>query len=120
MKEISVGSNLCQCPVSWILDQLSLPVSCTYWEILFFVFCQLVPPPEFIAQREKLWQELKADYDKWVAAQPQDPIKVTLPDGKQVEGQAWKTTPYQVAEGIRYPTYYWVPSKATDDHGLLK
>ncbi|XP_011418149.2 threonine--tRNA ligase 1, cytoplasmic isoform X2 [Magallana gigas] len=60
----------------------------------------LVPPPEFIAYREKLWQELKADYDKWLAAQPQDPIKVTLPDGKQVEGQAWKTTPYDVAKGI--------------------
>uniref|UniRef100_A0A8W8HP80 threonine--tRNA ligase n=1 Tax=Magallana gigas TaxID=29159 RepID=A0A8W8HP80_MAGGI len=60
----------------------------------------MVPPPEFIAYREKLWQELKADYDKWLAAQPQDPIKVTLPDGKQVEGQAWKTTPYDVAKGI--------------------
>lgn len=65
-------------------------------------FKQLVPPPEFIAYREKLWQELKADYDKWLAAQPQDPIKVTLPDGKQVEGQAWKTTPYDVAKGIRW------------------
>lgn len=25
---------------------------------------------------------------------------MTLPDGKQVEGQAWKTTPYDVAKGI--------------------
>lgn len=72
-----------------------------YYDLYVAHFKQLVPPPEFIAYREKLWQELKADYDKWLAAQPQDPIKVTLPDGKQVEGQAWKTTPYDVAKGIR-------------------
>lgn len=72
-----------------------------YYDLYVVHFKQLVPPPEFIAYREKLWQELKADYDKWLAAQPQDPIKVTLPDGKQVEGQAWKTTPYDVAKGIR-------------------
>uniref|UniRef100_A0A673YCL4 threonine--tRNA ligase n=1 Tax=Salmo trutta TaxID=8032 RepID=A0A673YCL4_SALTR len=28
------------------------------------------------------------------------PIKVTLPDGKVVEAESWKTTPYQVAAGI--------------------
>jgi threonyl-tRNA synthetase len=61
----------------------------------------LVPPPEFIAHRDKLWQELKADYDKFVADQSPDPIKVTLPDGKEVDGQAWRTTPYEVAKGIR-------------------
>ncbi|XP_056022009.1 threonine--tRNA ligase 1, cytoplasmic-like [Ostrea edulis] len=60
----------------------------------------LVPSPEFIAHREKLWQELKADYEKFVANQSPDPIKVTLPDGKEVEGLAWRTTPYEVAKGI--------------------
>ena len=25
---------------------------------------------------------------------------ITLPDGKQIEGQSWKTTPYEVALGI--------------------
>ena len=28
-------------------------------------------------------------------------IKVTLPDGKVVDGQSWRTTPYEVASGIR-------------------
>ena len=28
------------------------------------------------------------------------PIKVTLPDGKQVDAESWKTTPYQIACGI--------------------
>uniref|UniRef100_H2YMV0 threonine--tRNA ligase n=1 Tax=Ciona savignyi TaxID=51511 RepID=H2YMV0_CIOSA len=28
------------------------------------------------------------------------PIKVTLPDGKVVEGNSWRTTPYEVAQGI--------------------
>lgn len=65
------------------------------------IYFQLVPSPEFIAHREKLWQELKADYEKFVANQSPDPIKVTLPDGKEVEGLAWRTTPYEVAKGIR-------------------
>lgn len=29
------------------------------------------------------------------------PIKITLRDGKVVDGKAWDTTPYQVAERIR-------------------
>ncbi len=29
------------------------------------------------------------------------PIKVTLPDGNQIDGVAWKTTPYEVAASIR-------------------
>uniref|UniRef100_A0A8C6PPZ6 threonine--tRNA ligase n=1 Tax=Nothobranchius furzeri TaxID=105023 RepID=A0A8C6PPZ6_NOTFU len=35
------------------------------------------------------------------AAKDSKPIKVTLPDGKVVEAESWKTTPYQVASGIR-------------------
>uniref|UniRef100_A0A8C6PKW1 threonine--tRNA ligase n=1 Tax=Nothobranchius furzeri TaxID=105023 RepID=A0A8C6PKW1_NOTFU len=34
------------------------------------------------------------------AAKDSKPIKVTLPDGKVVEAESWKTTPYQVASGI--------------------
>lgn len=34
-------------------------------------------------------------------AKPKLPIKVSLPDGKEVEGVAWKTTPYEIAQGIR-------------------
>ena len=30
------------------------------------------------------------------------PIKIKLPDGKEVDGKAWQTTPYEVAVSIRY------------------
>lgn len=60
----------------------------------------LDPPPEFLASRQLLWDQLKKEYDDWVAAQERVPIKVTLPDGKVVEGKAWETTPYDVAKGI--------------------
>ncbi|XP_064653248.1 threonine--tRNA ligase 1, cytoplasmic-like [Lineus longissimus] len=61
---------------------------------------EMSPPPGFLAERIALFDRLKADYDTWVAAQERKPIKVTLPDGKQVDGLAWQTTPYEVAKGI--------------------
>jgi len=45
---------------------------------------------------------LKQKREEFVAAQERLAIKVTLPDGKIVEGKAWETTPYEVARGIRY------------------
>ena len=36
------------------------------------------------------------------------PIKITLPDGKEVEGQSWRTTPYEIAQGIRYIAFFQV------------
>jgi threonyl-tRNA synthetase len=69
---------------------------------VIIIFCeQLDPPPKFLAEREKLWAKLKQERDEWLAAQVPQPIKVTLPDGKVVEAESWKTTPYQVACGIR-------------------
>ena len=35
-------------------------------------------------------------------AKEKTPIKVTLRDGKVVDGLAWKTTPYEIASSIRY------------------
>ncbi|XP_025077144.1 threonine--tRNA ligase, cytoplasmic-like isoform X1 [Pomacea canaliculata] len=61
---------------------------------------KITPPPEFLEKRLQLWNKLKLEYDSWVAAQTPQPIKITLPDGKIVEGESWKTTPYQVASGI--------------------
>ena len=37
-----------------------------------------------------------------ISAKERFPIKVTLPDGKEVEGKAWQTTPYEIAASIRY------------------
>lgn len=63
---------------------------------------ELVPPPSYIEERLNLWNKLKAQYDANLASKPETPIKVTLPDGKVVEGVAWKTTMYDVAKGIRW------------------
>jgi threonyl-tRNA synthetase len=48
-----------------------------------------------------MWDKLKAQYDAEIAAKVPEPITVTLPDGKQVPAQSWRTTPYDVAKSIR-------------------
>lgn len=78
------------------------------------------PPPEFLAPRIEMFERLKKEYDSWVAgtpvytprhwaiatctslsvAQESKPVKVTLPDGKELEAMSWKTTPYDIAAGI--------------------
>ena len=59
------------------------------------------PPPEYLASRIALFDKLKAEYDAEVASKPVQTIAVTLPDGKVVEAESWRTTPYEVARGIR-------------------
>lgn len=60
----------------------------------------LNPQPSYIQERIDIFDKLKAEYDADVAAKENLPIKVTLPDGKVVDGLSWKTTPYEVAQGI--------------------
>lgn len=69
-----------------------------------FVCLQLSPPPQYIEERLTLYAKLKAEHNALMAeraAKDSKPIKVTLPDGKVVDAESWKTTPYQVACGIR-------------------
>ncbi|XP_072038749.1 threonine--tRNA ligase 1, cytoplasmic-like isoform X2 [Amphiura filiformis] len=61
---------------------------------------ELDPLPEYIQTRIDLFDRLKAEYDEQLAAKTPSAIKITLPDGKVVEGQSWRTTPYEVACGI--------------------
>lgn len=61
---------------------------------------ELNPQPEFIAERLAIWDKVKAEYDAELAKKPEQPIKVTLPDDKVIEGVSWKTTPYDIAKGI--------------------
>ncbi|CAL8345744.1 unnamed protein product [Lota lota] len=64
---------------------------------------ELSPPPKYIEERLSLYTKLKAEHDALLAQRAErdsKPIKVTLPDGKVVDGESWKTTPYQVAAGI--------------------
>jgi len=58
------------------------------------------PKPAYIAERLALFDELKMKYDAEIEAKEKLPIQVTLPDGKVVEGLSWKTTPYEIAQGI--------------------
>ncbi|XP_015112477.1 threonine--tRNA ligase, cytoplasmic isoform X2 [Diachasma alloeum] len=61
---------------------------------------ELKPWPAYIQDRLDLWDKLKSDYDADVAAKPSAEITVTLPDGKQLPAQSWRSTPYDIAKGI--------------------
>ncbi|XP_060927046.1 threonine--tRNA ligase 1, cytoplasmic [Limanda limanda] len=64
---------------------------------------ELSPPPQYIDERLDLYTKLKTEHEALMAeraANNSRAIKVTLPDGKVVEAESWKTTPYQVACGI--------------------
>uniref|UniRef100_A0AAQ6A4L4 threonine--tRNA ligase n=1 Tax=Amphiprion ocellaris TaxID=80972 RepID=A0AAQ6A4L4_AMPOC len=70
------------------------------WPLTGFM---LSPAPQYIDERLTLYTKLKAEHESLMAeraAKDSKPIKVTLPDGKVVEAESWKTTPYQVACGI--------------------
>ena len=59
-----------------------------------------------LQERIHLWDKLKLQYEEELAAKMSLPIKITLPDGKVIEGQSWRTTPYEVAKGIRYGRHF--------------
>lgn len=64
---------------------------------------ELSQPPEYIEERLTLYTKLKAEHDALIAQRAANEslsIKVTLPDGKVVDAESWKTTPYQIACGI--------------------
>ncbi|XP_047586661.1 threonine--tRNA ligase 1, cytoplasmic [Lutra lutra] len=64
---------------------------------------ELSPWPEYINTRLEMYNKLKAEHDSILAEKAEKdskPITVTLPDGKQVNAESWKTTPYQIACGI--------------------
>jgi threonyl-tRNA synthetase len=62
---------------------------------------ELKPWPEFIEKRIVLWDKFKTEYTEKLASLPEMSIVVTLPDGKTVQASAWRSTPYDVAKGIR-------------------
>lgn len=62
---------------------------------------ELNPWPAYIQDRLVLWEKLKAKYSEEMAKKPEKAIVVTLPDGKKIEATSFKTTPYEVAKGIR-------------------
>ncbi|VDD93447.1 unnamed protein product [Enterobius vermicularis] len=61
---------------------------------------EMSPWADFIEERLALFDKLMERYKAELAAKEHKPIKITLPDGKEVSGEAWKTTPFEVAESI--------------------
>ncbi|KAG2466935.1 SYTC protein, partial [Polypterus senegalus] len=64
---------------------------------------ELNPWPKYIEDRLALYNKLKEENDLLLAeksAKESKPIKVTLLDGKQIDAESWKTTPYKIACGI--------------------
>ena len=52
----------------------------------------------FIKERSELWDKLYSAQEEKNKALPQQPIKITLSDGKEVEGTSNVTTPYNIGE----------------------
>uniref|UniRef100_A0A672ZB31 threonine--tRNA ligase n=1 Tax=Sphaeramia orbicularis TaxID=375764 RepID=A0A672ZB31_9TELE len=80
------------------LIKLATPLVFLCWSIF-----RLSPPPQYIDERLDLYAKLKAEHEALMAERAEKeskPIKVTLPDGKVVDAESWKTTPYQIACGI--------------------
>jgi len=61
---------------------------------------QIPEKPEYIAHRVKIWDEEVKRQEQAKSNAPDKPIKVTLPDGKVLDGIAGKTTPMDIALSI--------------------
>ncbi|KAJ0115870.1 threonyl-trna synthetase [Diaporthe amygdali] len=66
---------------------------------------EMQPPPSFLQDRLDLFDRLKAKQDEHAAKQPREPIKITMPDGKVIDGTSWETTPGDIAKGISNSLY---------------
>ncbi|CUS23306.1 LAQU0S09e01816g1_1 [Lachancea quebecensis] len=60
----------------------------------------LDPEPEFIDERNQLFNRLMKEYQEKVEQMPRVPIKVVLKDGSEKEATAWETTPMDIAKQI--------------------
>ncbi|XP_051901759.1 threonine--tRNA ligase 1, cytoplasmic-like isoform X2 [Pristis pectinata] len=59
--------------------------------------------PEYIEERLQRFEKLKETHDKILqerVSKESRPIKVWLPDGKCMQGESWKTSPYQISRAI--------------------
>lgn len=55
---------------------------------------------EFIESRQKVWDQLKVEYDESLASKKCEPIKVTLEYGRLHEGISWQSTPSEIYHRI--------------------
>ncbi|KAJ3394886.1 threonyl-tRNA synthetase [Entophlyctis sp. JEL0112] len=61
---------------------------------------EVSPRPEYIQWRIDMFDELKKEYDAEIAAKPRVPIKVVLPDGRDMDATAWETSPMDIARTL--------------------
>lgn len=69
-------------------------------QIIVLIFHLVISTYLFLQDRIALWDKLKAEADAAIAAKVPSPIQITLPDGKIVEGNSWRTSPFDIASGI--------------------
>jgi len=48
----------------------------------------------------EVWNQLKAEHDRELAAREKPAIQITLPDGKVIDGKAWETTPFKILDKL--------------------
>ena len=70
------------------------------------------PLPQFIAHRLAVWDRVASRPHPQPATQ--QPITITLPDGKQLEGVAGVTTPFDIAKQLTNNTDRFVLAKVDD------
>ncbi|KIJ63654.1 hypothetical protein HYDPIDRAFT_175966 [Hydnomerulius pinastri MD-312] len=61
---------------------------------------ELQPPPAYIDQRIKLFEQLQAEHSDFVKAQPREDITITMPDGSERKGTSWETSPMDIAKEV--------------------
>jgi len=64
---------------------------------------KLDPPPEYLAKRLKIWDDLvikSNNYYEQKRNNDSKPITITLPNGNKIPGESWITTPYDIAKSI--------------------
>jgi threonyl-tRNA synthetase len=54
--------------------------------------------PQFLDERTKIWDELYAKQQEYQKSLPRETIKITLKDGKQVDGTSFETSPLDIAK----------------------
>ena len=58
------------------------------------------PKPAYFDHRIAMFEKLKAEQDAAFAAQPRQPITITMPDGSQRKGTSYETSPMDIAKEI--------------------
>jgi len=71
--------------------------------------------PDFVKYRMQVWDELESKQAEEAKKNPRIPIKITLPDGKQMDGVANETTPLDIATKIHRQLGARVVAAKVDD-----